>query len=253
MKVAAFIIFALLPGIALADTYRETRNLELPSVGVREISVRCGAGKLVLKGVEGIKAIHVTAEIETDGLEKGEIQVLVEKLIHLDLRKEYDRALLNSDVAVLPFTNADARIHLIVEIPVKMNVKIIDGSGSVVLSNINGNVEIDDDSGAIKVENIDGQLRIEDTSGDLEVDNVQGALEIIDGSGDIVVLDVTGDVKIKDTSGAIEVNDVGGSVTVSDGSGSIDIVKVGKNVFIREAGSGEIDVEGVKGKITIQQ
>jgi hypothetical protein len=133
MKVTAFLIFALLPVIALADSYRETRNLELSSAGVRELSVHCGAGKLVLKGVEGINAIHVTAVIESDGLEKGEIQVLIEKLIHLDLRREYDRALLRSDLAVLPFPNADARINLIVEIPVKMNVKIIDGSGAVVL------------------------------------------------------------------------------------------------------------------------
>jgi hypothetical protein len=154
MKVTTLFIFALLPVIAFAGTYRETRNFELPSAGVHELRVNCGAGKLVLKGVEGINTIHVTAEIESDGLEKSEIQELIEKLIHLDLRREYDRALLRSDVAALPFANADARIHLIIEIPVKMNVKIIDGSGTVDLSNIVGNVEIDDDSGAIKVENV---------------------------------------------------------------------------------------------------
>jgi hypothetical protein len=39
---------------------------------------------------------------------------------------------------------------------------------------------------------------------------------------------------------------------VSDGSGSIDIYKVQKNVFIRESESGKIDVDGVKGRVTIR-
>jgi hypothetical protein len=253
MKFTAFCIFIILPVVALAGSFRETRNFELSADGVNVLSMHCGAGKLILKGVEGSDAIRVTAEIEASGIKESEFQLLGEKLIELDLRREYSRALLFSNVAKPPFTHADARIHLFVEVPIRMNVRILDGSGEITVSNINGNVEIDDDSGAVRIENIIGTLRIKDTSGDLEIDDIQGAVEIIDGSGSIVVLDVTGDVNIKDTSGGIEVNDVGGSVTVSDGSGSIDIVKVAKNVFIQEAGSGEIDVEGVRGKVTIRE
>jgi hypothetical protein len=250
-KVTAFFVFAMLPAIAFAVTYREVKDLELSSAGIREIRVHCGAGRLLLKGVEGMDVIRVTAELESESTEKDQGPASIEKSTRLSLVKARERALLRCDVAAQSSAGADTRVHLSVEMPVNMNVHIIDGSGTVFVSNVVGNVVIDDDSGAIRVENIVGPLRVKDTSGDLEIDDVRGAVEIVDGSGEIVVLDVTGDVNIKDASGGIEINNVGGSVTVSDGSGGIDIVKVAGNVFIREAGSGSIDVEGVKGKTTI--
>jgi hypothetical protein len=253
MKSAALLFLALLPAVVFAGTYRETRTLELRAGGVQVLSVRCGAGGLPLKGIEGTDIIHVFAEIESEGTDKEEFQLLVDKLIQLDLRREYDQVLLFSNALIPPLTNIEIRIHLNIQVPVNMNVRIIDGSGSIDITNIIGNLSIDDDSGAINAENITGPVLIEDGSGDIEIEDVQGKLEIVDGSGQIVIRHVTGDVTIKDASGGIEVNDIGGSVTVSDGSGSIDIYRVKKNVFIREAGSGEIDIDGVQGKVTIRE
>jgi hypothetical protein len=253
MKSTALLFLVLLSAIAFAGTYRETRNLELPAGGVHVLSVRCGAGELTLKGIEGTDSIHVSAEIESEGNDKEEFQLLADKLIQLDLRREYDQALLFSNVVIPPLTNLEVRIHLNIQLPVNMNVRIIDGSGSIVAANINGNLQIDDDSGAIRAENITGRIIIKDGSGDIEIEDVIGSIEIDDGSGEIVIQNATGDVKIKDTSGGIEINDIGGNVTVSDGSGSIDIYRVKKNVFIRAAGSGKLDVNGVQGKVTIRE
>ena len=253
MKRNIILILVLLPIIAFAENYRETRRLELPAGGVQELSVRCGPGKLTLTGIEGASAITVSADIESDGTDKEEYQLLADKLIQLDLKREYNRALLSGNVVIPPLSNIDARIHLKIQMPVNMNVRIIDGSGAIEIANIIGDLWIDDDSGAIKAENITGRVRIEDGSGDIEIQEVQGRLDIVDGSGEIVVQHVTGDVTINDASGSIEVNDIGGSVTISDGSGSIDIYRVSKNVFIREMGSGELDIDGVKGKVTIRE
>ena len=253
MKPKIILILVLLPIIAFAENYRETRNLELPAGGLHELSVRCGAGKLTLEGIEGIDSIQVLAEIESEGTDKEEFQLLADKLIQLDLRREYNRALLSGTVVIPPLSSIDARIHLKIQLPVNMNIRIIDGSGSIDIANIIGNLLIDDDSGAIKAENITGRIRIEDGSGNIEIQDVQGRLEIVDGSGKIVIRHVTGDVTINDASGGIEVNDIGGSVTVSDGSGSIDIYRVTKNVFIRQPGSGKLDVDGVQGKVTIRE
>ena len=254
MKSKIILIFVLLPIIAFAENYRETRNLELPAGGLNELSVRCGAGELTLKGIEGIDSIHVVAEIEFEGIDDQEaFQLLAGKLIQLDLKKEYNRALLTGNVTPPPLSGIDARIHLRIQLPVNMNVRIVDGSGSIDIANIIGNLSIDDDSGAIKAENITGRIRIEDGSGKINIQDVQGRLEIVDGSGKIVIQQVTGDVTINDGSGSIEVNDIGGSVTVSDGSGSIDIYRVKKNVFIREPGSGELDIDGVQGRVTIRE
>jgi hypothetical protein len=46
------------------------------------------------------------------------------------------------------------------------------------------------------------------------------------------------------------IKDIDGSLTVTDGSGSIEISDVTQNVFIKEAGSGTLEIDGVKGKVT---
>ena len=253
MKRNIILILVLLPIIAFAENYRETRHLELPAAGLQELSVRAGAGELTLKGVEGAGSIQVVAEIEADGADKAEFELLAEKIVQLALTRQYHRALLIGRATNPPLSHIDARIHLKIQMPPNLNVRIIDGSGAIEIANIIGDLWIDDDSGAIKAENITGRVRIEDGSGDIEIQEVQGRLDIVDGSGEIVVQHVTGDVTINDASGSIEVNDIGGSVTISDGSGSIDIYRVSKNVFLREMGSGEIDIDGVKGKVTIRE
>lgn len=252
MKFTIILIFALLPAMAVADIYRETRSLEVQSAGAHTLQVRAGPGALTLRGVQGTDSIKVTAAIESEGTDQEKFRLLVDKLIQLDLRRSDDRIILLSSAANPPLTDIEVRVNLDIQIPAKMNVRIIDGSGAIDIKNIIGNLSINDDSGAIQVENIAGRVLIEDGSGDIEIQDVQGRLEIDDGSGEIVIEHVTGDVTIKDASGDIEVNHIGGSVTISDGSGSIDIYHVNRNVFIREAGSGEIDIDGVRGKVTIR-
>jgi hypothetical protein len=252
MKSRFILMLALLPTIAFADTFRQTRTLELPAAGVKELSVQCGAGGLTVRGIVGIDIIKVMAEIESEGGDKGEFQLLTDKLVQLDLKREYDKALLRSDILELPFENVEARINLQIVVPGKMNIQIVDGSGEIGVNNILGDLKIDDDSGAIHIENIAGRILIKDGSGDIEIEEVTGSIEISDGSGEIAIQHATGDVLIRDTSGGIEINDIGGNVTVSDGSGSIDIYRVRKNVYIREAGSGKLEVDGVQGKVTIR-
>jgi hypothetical protein len=252
MKSKILLIFSLLPAIAFADNFKETRTLELPAAGVHELSVRCGAGGLTVQGIEGIGIIKVMAEVESEGGDKGEFQLLTDKLVKLDLKREYDKAVLHSDILEQPFENVEARINLQIVMPGKMNLQIVDGSGGIVVKNILGDLKIDDDSGAIQVENITGRIFIKDGSGDIAIEGVNGSIEIDDGSGEIQIQNAAGDVMIKDTSGAIEINDIGGNVTVSDGSGSIDIYRVQKNVYIREAGSGKLEVDGVQGKVIIR-
>jgi hypothetical protein len=253
MKFKVILILTLLPAVAFADSFRQTRILELPAAGIYELSVQCGAGSLILQGIEGIDMIRVRAEIESIGGEKDELQLLAEKLVQLSLKSEYDRAVLISDISQQPFAVEEARINLHIELPGKMNLKIVDGSGDIYVANIIGNLAIDDGSGAIRLEEISGRITIKDDSGDIEIQEITGSIEINDGSGEIEIQHASGDVIITDTSGGIEIYDIGGNITVTDGSGSIDIYRVQKNVFIREAGSGKLEVDGVQGKVTIRE
>ena len=253
MKTTLMLIMALVPAAIFAETYRETRNLELSAAGIQMLIVRCGTGRLIINGVKGADTIRVSAEIKSKDNVKGEFKLLADKLVNLELKKDFTKALLYSDLAAPPFTNLAGLIHLNIAIPAGLNLKITDGSGSIHVSDVIGNLEIADGSGAIKVGRITGQIFISDGSGDIDIEDVAGAVEIDDGSGEILLQDVTGDVKIKDASGGIEIHDVGGSVTVSDGSGLIDIYKVQKNVLIHEAGTGPLLVDGVKGKVMIRE
>jgi DUF4097 and DUF4098 domain-containing protein YvlB len=253
MKSAALLFFTLLPIVAIAGTYQETRNLEIPAAGIVEMQLHAGAGSLSIAGIDGHDKIEVTAEIEAQGTDRNGFRLLADKLIQLELVKEYNRARLFSQNLTPPSGKISTRIHLVIQIPAKMNLRISDGSGAIDIMNIVGNLSIDDDSGAIRVRNIKGRILIEDGSGDIEVEDVQGNLEIIDGSGQMVLQHVSGDLTITDASGSIEVNDIGGNVTVTDGSGNIDIYRVQKNVFIREPGSGGIDIDGVQGKVIIRE
>lgn len=252
MKSKLILIFALLPAIAFADTFRQTRILELPAAGVHELNMRCGAGNLTVRGEEGIDIIKVTAEIESEGNDKGEFRLLADKLVQLELKKEYGKAILRSEIVKQPLTNVAGRVNLNIVLPRKMDLKIVDGSGDMVVRHIIGDLKIDDDSGGIKVENITGRVIINDGSGDIDIEEITGSIEIDDGSGEILIQDASGDVMIRDTSGGIEINDIGGNVTVSDGSGSIDIYRVQKNVVIQEAGTGKLEVNGVQGKVIIR-
>jgi hypothetical protein len=252
MKFKLILLFALLPAVAFADTFRQSRTLELPAAGVHELIVRCGAGSLTVQGIEGVDIIKVMAEIEFEGNDMDEFQLLIDKLVQLDLKKKHDKAMLVSDIVKQLFSNAEARINLNIVMPGKMDLKIVDGSGDMLVRNIIGDLKIDDDSGGIKVENITGRIIINDGSGDIDIEDIKGSMEIDDGSGEIMIQNASGDVMIKDTSGGIEINDIGGNVTVSDGSGSIDIYRVQKNVVIREAGSGKLEVHGVQGKVIIR-
>ena len=253
MKSTLFLILALWPAFAFAGTLRETKTLDMPAAGLSRMNIQCGAGSLTVRGGEGADHIKVVAMIEAEGADKGEFQLLVDKFIQLDLKRRYDDARLISTADIPPLTDIETRIHLTVKLPLNINIRIIDGSGAIEISNIVGNLFIDDDSGAVNATNITGRVLIKDGSGNIDIQDVQGRVEIIDGSGRINVQHVTGDVSINDASGGIEINDIGGSVTVSDGSGNIDIYRVTKNVYIREAGSGEVDIDGVQGKITIRE
>jgi hypothetical protein len=253
MKSPALLLLVLLPAVTFAGTYRETRNIELPAGGLHVLIVRCGAGGLTLKGLEETDIIRVVANIESEGSDRETFQLMAAEIIHLDLKRDNNRAILDSKILIPPLMNIEARIHLNIQLPVNMNVRITDGSGLIDINNINGRLSINDDSGAIKVANFTGPIQIEDGSGDIEIEDIQGRLEIVDGSGQIVVQHVTGDVMIKDASGGIEINDIGGSVTISDGSGGIDIYRVKKNVFIRELGTGSLEIDGVQGTVTIRE
>lgn len=252
MKSAAIFFLILLPALAWAGTMTETKNLALSAEGIDTLVVNCGAGSFDIRGASGREKIKITAEIEVE--EPGQInfEEFLQTNVQLTLEKQANKAVLQSDIIEAATLQIEARINLQIEIPQNINVRIRDGSGPIRVDQLDANVSIDDDSGSIKIKNIVGKVSIVDSSGSIDIDDIQGNVFVNDGSGKIRIGYIKGDVQVKDGTGSISILDVDGNINLTDGSGSIDIRDVKKNVYIREAGSGIMELEGVKGKVTIR-
>ena len=86
---------------------------------------------------------------------------------------------------------------------------------------------------------------------DLEVRVPAGlAVEVEDTSGGIEI-DNVASLHLKDGSGEIDVTGVKGDVSVHDSSGEIELVDVGGDVRIHD-GSGGMEIEDVKGSVVIE-
>jgi DUF4097 and DUF4098 domain-containing protein YvlB len=232
MRSKAVFIVALFLISSFSWAVQEIKTLTLPSEGIDRLEIDCGAGFLNVKGVEGLQAIEVKAEIYARGIDADEMAEFVKDHVRLSLEKKGSAAVLRSEIEHDTFFfTREARIDLTVSLPLGMNL------------------EVDDGSGAIQIEGIGGDVSVEDGSGELRVENIQGNLEIDDGSGELEVMNITGDVLIEDGSGSITIFGVGGSVSLDDGSGSIDIDGVGKDLTLRETGSGGLHFRNVKGRV----
>jgi hypothetical protein len=230
MIVKAVLVVLFLPVIAFAGSIENTQHLELSIKDIRSMYITCGPGFLDVFGVEGADRIKVTAVVRISGITRNMLQNFLDKHVLLSLKKRHRKAVLQSEFKNQNLMKAEAKIDLTVEVPKNLRVK--DGSGSIEIRMSTGSVSVSDGSGEIELTDIIGNLEVKDGSGKINIDRVRGNVRVIDGSGSMTI------------------KDIDGNLTITDGSGSIEINDVTQNVFIKEAGSGSLDIEGVKGKVT---
>jgi hypothetical protein len=229
-KAAVFVLFFLAG--CMAFPAEEVKTLQLPAAGIDALEINSGAGFLKVQGVEGMTSIEATGEIYVRGVSKEDMPKFISDRVKFSLTKKNGRAVLVSDIKESSiFSFRDARIDLTVKMPAGLSLTVDDGSGSIEIGRVGGDLSIEDGSGSIMVEKLKGNLKIDD------------------GSGDIEVRDVGGDVSVEDGSGSITIVNVGGSVTVDDGSGSITVDGVEKDLILKDAGSGSLNINNVKGRV----
>lgn len=219
--------------VSLGFSFEKIERLSLSAAGIDKLVVDCGSGFLHITGEESLRSIEVEAEIIVKGKRDRDMKDYVAENVRLSLNKRGSRAVLVS-MFENRFPNISFRervINLTVKVPKNMDVEVDDGSGEIMIAQINGNIQIDDGS---------GEIHIRDIRGDVDID---------DGSGTVDVRSVDGSVTVDDGSGTIEIIDIGESVEVSDGSGSITIDGVGGDVIIKDEGSGSLRIQNVKGRV----
>lgn len=248
-KVVFLVLFLSVASFAFA--YQEVKSLTLPAQGIEKLEMDCGAGFLKVYGHEGLENIEVEAEIILEGISDKKAQEFIREKVHLSLERRGDRALLTSKMRHYPsfFSFKRKVIDLTVNMPKNLSLSVDDGSGSMIVENIEGAVSIEDGSGTMDIKNITGNVIIDDGSGYIKVFNIRGDVDIEDSSGNVRVEDVSGSVSVDDGSGTITVKNVGENVTLNDGSGSIHVDGVEGNVVIEDDGSGSVNIRNVKGTV----
>ncbi len=249
MRIYMVWIVILLPLAVFAETIENTQQLELSVRDVETLQIECGPGFLDVFGVDGYDSIKVTASVQVAGIPPRKLADFLDRQVRLSLTKRSHNAILQSVFQNQNLMKTDAKIDLTVAVPKNLRVKITDGSGWIEVSDLDASLAIADDSGSITVRNIRGNVRIKDGSGKIQIADIRGDLEVKDGSGSIQIDRIKGDVSVIDSSGGMSIHDIDGNLTIRDGSGSIEINTVTQNVLIKEAGSGSLDIEGVKGKV----
>ena len=249
MRVRAVLVVLFIPVLAFAASIENTQHLDLSIKDIQSIQIICGPGSLDVFGVERKDRIKITATVKINGITQNGLQDFLDKHVLLSLKKRNRKAVLQSEFKNENLMKADAKIDLTVEVPKSLSVKIDDGSGSIFVTDLSTNLKIVDGSGSIEIRMTAGPVSISDGSGKIELTDITGNLEVKDGSGKINIARVRGNVHVVDGSGSMTIKDIDCSVTVTDGSGSIEISDVTQNVFIKDAGSGILEIEGVKGKV----
>jgi DUF4097 and DUF4098 domain-containing protein YvlB len=253
MKPTALLLMMLLPVVAFAGTLEETRRFELSAKGIQTLKIYCGSGSLTVIGAHGIDRISATGQIEVRGIAANEFQKYLENQLQLSLIELGKNAVLRAEIKNLIQRAIEAKIDLTVIVPKGLNVTIDDGTGPIIVTSLSGALQVNDGSGTIDIINMQGDIKIKDGSGGINIQDVRGNVEVQDGSGEIKIGPIKGDVSITDASGSMTIQDIDGNVTVTDDSGSIEIYQVTQNVFIRQAGSGSLEIEGVKGRVITRE
>lgn len=235
--------------------YEEGKTLTLPTGGLSIFKMKCGAGYMHIKGVEGLKEIQVNANIIIEGISQKKVPDFIEENVILYLKREGDQAVLVSKINKPKFSLVNLRrkqfvINLDIKTPANLKLDVTDGSGEITIRDLGDDLHLKDGSGSVIIENVTGLVKINDGSGDLKIRNIGGDTTIVDGSGGIRAGALRGNLEIRDGSGSIDVNNISKNVKIRDGSGSMDIYQVSGSVWISD-GSGSIHLNNVEGDVTI--
>jgi hypothetical protein len=210
--------------------------------GARSIRVIARAGELKIRGVAGASEVAVKGTAcasRASGLD--EIKLVVERrgdVVHVE--------------AVTPEWNwGSAGLEMEIDVPNSIPLDVEDGSGSAEVRDVAA-LRIVDGSGELVIDGVRGALTVDDGSGSLHIANVGGEARITDGSGEIVVRQAGSVLVTEDGSGSIQISDVRGNVVVrNDGSGSIDVRDVAGDFTVDDDGSGGIEHQGVRGHVKV--
>jgi len=244
---AALLACLVLAQPALAQRCEHSRdiNLTADAAGVNLAVIVAGAGELVIEGGDAGQIVIEgrACASDADRLEKMSVEI----------SPRDDQIGIETQVPDGWSWSGGryAYINLHIQVPPGMALRVDDGSGNLVISNV-ASVELEDGSGNIEISRVVGDVSVDDGSGNVDLVGIGGEIWIEDGSGNIDIRDAGSVVVDSDGSGNIEIEEIRGSVMVhSDGSGSIWVTSIGGDFTVHHDGSGGIRHSDVAGEVDI--
>jgi len=270
-------------------------GLELDASDAEELIIHTGAGsKKLLASDNHLVKVEATIVFTARNLEKAEKLItrslrlgLVETDLGIELTSIFDFEDKEKEFSTGGLFNApNRRVDLTVYVPaglaldiqdrsgdlsikgLKNDVRVVDGSGSLIIEQHEGaldvldrsgivilreinwssgmfhEVELKDYSGAIEVERGSGHIRITDYSGAIITKESKGSLTVSDQSGGIFISQHAGSSELKDASGSIHVTQHDGLITIEDTSGAINLEDI-TEVILKRDSSGKVNTKSV--------
>lgn len=223
------------------------RNAVVPLEGATLVHVRARAGSLKIQGAPE------AAEVSVRGTARASHSDLLSRIQLVAERRGdsvYVEAVMPEQRGFISFGGRWSALDLEITVPTGTAVNARDGSGSVEIRGT-GALRVVDGSGSLIIEDVMGPVDVNDGSGELVIRNVTGPLNVRDGSGSIRIEDVGHEVVLRDGSGEITIRRVGNVRIESDGSGDISITDASGSVHIESPGSGRVSVANIGGDFTV--
>ncbi|HKW87271.1 MAG TPA: DUF4097 family beta strand repeat-containing protein [Candidatus Acidoferrales bacterium] len=138
---------------------------------------------------------------------------------------------------------SDVEFDYTIQVPHATEVHLVNGSGDMVISGIQGPATLTTGSGDITADRIGNDTIVKTGSGTVELSDIAGEVEATAGSGDITLNHVQRAARVHTGSGNITVDNPGESASIVAGSGDIQVSNPSGDLRVH-TGSGEIDING---------
>lgn len=215
-----------------------------------ELVVNAGAGSLEVNGTKSGRLATIKGRVcvsQEDWLDQSVVTT------HKGQRAEITVELPEADGDLSFVSRRYAYLDLELEVPNHVTLKIRDGAGNMMISDV-GAVNVEDSSGDIEIEDSMGPVVVKDSSGDIQINDITTSVTIeSDGSGDIEGENIYGSVLVgDDSSGDIQFENIGRDLTIErDSTGDIHARKVLGNFHVISDSSGKISSAKIMGDVIL--
>lgn len=233
-----------LPSTPKAFEFGRNAEVQIPAMGLRAVTLRCGAGSLRVIGIEGLERVEANARVHVRAKKEQDAERLAQQI---DLRVDGRDTTGPSIVVVEPRSALveEYRVDLVVKVPTSLRVAIFDGAGGVEVSGIRGGMHLDSTRGDVQIYDVSGGITVQNAGRRCIIEDVRGLVKVSDGPGELRVTQVTGEVYVHDTSGKLFIGYISGDVTAENNPNGIEMVSVEGQVELRGIPADSSDLKGV--------